>query len=729
MKKLLSVLCVLLVLLSVAAIPVSASRAYQTYTYSINGTALYSPDAYTTQKVLNYADMGLDTPLSNATDVIVDAEQNVYIADGGNNRIVCLDRYYHKRFIIAGFLNGNKIADSLKGPRGVFVTEDRYEGGELQYPGRIYVCDSGNNRIVTFDREGNFISIINKPESEMFGENAVFTPVAMAVDAYDRLYVVSSETSEGVIVMTNKGEFTSFVGAQQSVTSTWAQIIRRFQTKEQRELSEVIISYPYNNIAINPDGFIYVTIYDPGLESKMASAITGKSKSGQYAPCKLLNPAGDEIMRRNGFWPPAGEIAYKAKSTTDSSSNSQIKNVSRVTDVACGPEGTWTIIDRNRNRVFTYDYDGNLLFAFGDSGQLLGNTSYIQAICYQGDSLLMLDGTGTTQYMTVFNRTEYGDVLIQALHHQNVRLYDKAIEDWKDILMRNSNYDAAYVGIGQSLSRNGKYKEALEYYRAAYDTTNYSEAYKEMRKQWMSKFFLLIPVVLIVLIIGIAKFLRHAAKINKNVAVSGVRHRFKDEIYYVFHVIFHPMGGFWDLKHEKRGSVRAALVFMILTAIALFYKSVGIGYVMNPQGAYSTIFMQLLVVFVPILLFAVANWCLTTLFDGEGSFRDIFIACGYSLLPIVLTTVPVTIFSNIVVSNEVDILNLILAFGFIWTGFLLFFGMMVTHDYSMGKNILITLCTIVGMAFIMFLAILFTSLVMDMVRYITNIVTEVNYRI
>lgn len=725
MRKSLSVLCLLFVLLTLVAIPAEASRAYQTYTYSIGGQELYSPDAYTTQKVLDYTDMGLETPLNTASDIIVDAANNVYIADTGNNRIVCLDRYYHKRFVIDRFLNGQRIADSLKGPQGVFVTEDRYEGGELQYPGRIYVCDTGNNRIVTFDLAGNFISIIGKPESEMFGDQAIFMPSAIAVDAYDRLYVVSTETSEGVIVMTNKGEFTSFVGAQQSVISTWQQIRRRFQTKEQRAASETIISYPYNNIAINSEGFIYVTIYNQKLEASMASAITKKSKSGQFAPCKLLNPAGDEIMRRNGFWPPAGEIAYKAKADKAAGQT----GVSRIVDVACGPEGTWTIVDRNRNRIYTYDYDGNLLFAFGDAGLLLGNTSYIQSICYQGDTLLILDGTGTTQYMTVFNRTEYGDVLIQALHHQNVRLYDKAIEDWKDILMRNSNYDAAYVGIGQSLSRNGKYKEALEYYRAAYDTTNYSEAYKEMRKQWMSKFFLLIPVVLIVLVVLIVKFLKHAGKVNKKVAVSGERHHFKDELYYVFHIIFHPMDGFWDLKHEKRGSVRAALFFMILTAVVLFYKSVGIGYVMNPEGAYSTIIMQILVVFVPILLFAVANWCLTTLFDGEGSFRDIFIACGYSLLPIVLTTIPVTIFSNVVVSNEVDILNLIIAIGFIWTGFLLFFGTMVTHDYTMFKNVLITVCTIVGMAFIMFLAILFTSLVMDMVRYFTNIVTEINYRI
>jgi len=54
---------------------------------------------------------------------------------------------------------------------------------------------------------------------------------------------------------------------------------------------------------------------------------------------------------------------------------------------------------------------------------------------------------------------------------------------------------------------------------------------------------------------------------------------------------------------------------------------------------------------------------------------------------------------------------------------------MVTHDYTMLKNLVITLFTIVGMAFIMFLGVLFTSLVMDMVSFVTNIVSEINYRL
>ena len=707
------------------SIPMAAAKTYQTYTYSIDGKALYSPDAYTAQKTIDAAAMGLDLSLLNASDMAVDGEGNVYISDTGNNRILCLDRYYRLRFEISTFMNGEMIMDKFSKPRGLFVTEDRYEGKDLKYPGRIFVCDTEAKRIVTFNLDGTFHSIIDEPQSELFEDGSVYWPVAIAVDSYDRLFVVSSETNEGVIVMTDEGVFTGFIGAQQSVSSVWDQIWRRFQSKEQREQSETVISYPYNNVDINENGFIYATIYNEKLKEQMASAITAQSTAGTYAPCKLLNPAGDEIMRRNGFWPPAGEIDFQNQYVDPAKKN----EVSRVEDVACGPEKTWSIIDINRSKIYTYDYDGNLLFAFGDTGTQLGNLSAIKAIAYQGDTMLVLDGDNANQKIVVYNRTEYGDVLISALRYQNDRQYDEAIDAWKEILMRNSNYDAAYIGIGNSLFRENNFEEALENYKAAYDVDNYSIAYKELRGEWMSRFFLLIPVVIVVAVILISKFLKYANKINKRAAVSGGKRTFKEELMYVFHVMFHPFDGFWDLKHEKRGSVRAALVFMGITVIGMFYRSVGVGYVMNPKGEYSTIFMQFLVVVVPVFLFAIANWCLTTLFEGEGSLRDVIVAVGYSLLPLPLTMIPTTFFSNYIVMEETDLLGLLVTIGFIWAGFLIFFGTMVTHDYPMGKNVLTVLGTIVGMAFIMFLAILFTSLIMDIVTFITNYVSEVVYRL
>ena len=132
---------------------------------------------------------------------------------------------------------------------------------------------------------------------------------------------------------------------------------------------------------------------------------------------------------------------------------------------------------------------------------------------------------------------------------------------------------------------------------------------------------------------------------------------------------------------------------------------------------------------VPLLLFITANWCLTTLFEGEGSFKDIFVAVSYSLVPVPLLVIPSTIMSNMVAANEQSFVNLLVSLAFIWAGFLIFFGTMVTHDYSLGKNVITVIGTIVGMVFIMFVALLFTTLLGKIVGFVSNIITEISYRL
>lgn len=710
MKKLISVFATILLLATLLALPAGAAKTYQTYTYSIDGYALYSPDAYTPIKNVNWTDMGLDKELNTPHDIEVDEKDNVYIADTQNNRIVVLDRYFKFKFEISTFVNDQGIDDKLNKPQGVFVTLDT-----------IYVCDTDQNRIVTFDREGNFVKVIPQPQSSLFDENAVYKPIAIAVDDYNRLYVVSSTTYQGIIVMSDDGTFIRFVGAQKVSISAWDRIWRMFQTDDQRELTEANISTEFNNITIDDKGFIYVTTSTIS-DSDVKKAIKNKSKEGDYAPVKMLNQSGDEVMARNGFWPPSGEIDLSGTAASGATTG-----VSKIVDVAVGPENTWSIIDENRQRVFTYDDNGNLLFAFGDKGSQLGNLTSIEGITYMSDgTMLILDATDDN--FTVYQRTEYGDILIQALANQNNRQYDQAKQDWEEILKRNSNFDAAYIGIGDALYRNGQYEEALPYYEAAYDTQGWSDSYKEIRKEWIAKYVLLIPVLVVVIIGAVVLFFKKAAKINKRAATAGGKRTFAEELLFGFHLIFHPFDGFWDLKHEKRGSLRAAIVYVVVTVIVFFYQAIGSGYLVNPYGSYTTIFAQAMSVLVPLFLWVIANWCLTTLFDGEGSFKDIFIACGYSLLPLILLVVPCTIYTNFALKEELDITDLIVTIAFIWTVLLIVLGMQVTHDYTLSKNFITSLGTIVAMVFIMFVAILFTTLVGKIVSFITNIVVEIGYR-
>lgn len=764
-NKIVTLLLLLLVMTMVlGSFAASAQEPYQTYTYSSDGFALYSPSAYTPIRSVGFLDIP-NAPanfvnFSAPTDIEVDKDGNVYIADPTNNRIVVLEGVNYSYKFELNLFNNNGYNDSLKGCAGVFVNDDF-----------IYVCDTAKARIVIFDKEGSFVRTIEKPYGTLFGTDTAYKPVAMAVDQYGKIYVVSSETSEGVIVMTSDGLFTGFIGAQNAAYNILDIIWRRFQTEEQRNSQVQNLSKPFNNITIDEEGFIYVTSnsYVDGGEQQGSI----DNNSADFAAVKKLNSNGDEVMKRNGFFGPGGEVDIQSFSTN---LNAPLGS-SNIVDVAIGDEGTWSIADFKRSKIFTYDQNGVLLYAFGDKGIQLGNMQEISALTYQDGKLLVLDKKANT--FTVYKRTQYGDLLVAAIACENNRMYTAAVSAWLDVLRFNNNFDSAYIGVGKAYARQGDatfvsvdgqsyYKESdvavyennevvkytvngkadgevlninrdydktgyelsMEYLSAAYDDENWSDSYKEIRKDWLSDWFLLLPLAIILVVVGLSFLFKFAGKYNAKVALLGVgRKTYAQELMYVFHLIFHPFDGFWDLKHERRGSVRAALTILGLVIVGFYYQSIGTGYVMNPMGEYSTIFAQILSVGLPFVLWVIANWCLTTLFDGEGSFKDVFIASSYALAPLPFLLIVSTILSNVVTFEEAAIVSMISVAGYVWALLLLFFGTMVTHGYSFGKNFITCLGTIVGMAIIMFVGFLFSSLVGKMLTFVTSIVTEISYRV
>jgi len=709
MKKITRLFILTLALLMVLPIAISASVPYATYTYSGQGLILSSPDAYVPDVVVDSAYMGLPKSLGNdLRDLFVAPDGRIYIADASNNRIVVLDKYYKLQNEITTFVNNQGIPDGFNNPSGVFVDEHN-----------MYVCDTDNNRIILFDTNGKFIKVIAKPESSLFEEGDIYKPVACVADDYGRIFVVSSTTYQGIIVLNTDGDFFGFIGATKVTVNALELLWRKFQTEKQKQNSKEYVSTEFNNITIDDQNFIYVTT------SSIEVSVAAGDTSADNAPVRKLNASGIDVMARNGFFPPSGEIMVE----TRSDDTTAVTGASKVIDVAIGPEGTWSIIDENRSKVFTYDSNGALLFAFGDkNGAQIGNIATVEAIAYQGSNILLLDRTNAN--IVVFRRTEYADLLIGALEHDNQRMYDVTIDDWAEILKRNNNFDAAYIQIGKSLYRQGQYEESMEYFKAANETVNYSDAYKEIRKEWANKFFWIIPIIIVIACILLAKFFGYAGKVNKRTALKVGRKSLKEELLYTMHVIFHPFDGFWDLKHEKRGSVKSAFVILLATVMVFFYNSIGQGYIFNPRPSTTfNIVGAITAVVVPLLLWVVANWCLTTLFEGEGSMKDIFVASCYCLTPLVLLILPSTIASNFLLAAEGGIIALFSALGYLWMGLLLFIGMMVTHNYTVGKNALTCIATIVGMAFIMFMGLLFSSLMGKMVSFVTNIIDEISYRL
>ena len=658
--------------------------------------------------------MGLATSLNSPKDIFVDEKGNgyIYISDkdeNGKGRVIVCDPNFVYLYTINDFTNEHGVPDSLKSPSGLFVFEDT-----------LYVCDTENARVVAFDTQTReFKFIIGAPNADIMGSDTVFRPVAVGVNASGTTYIVSDQTYSGVIALNPDGSFQAFLGAQKTAVSLAVRIRRMiFPTVT----TESYISTPYQNLTMDDEGQIWATIVFGETEEKsLTAAIQSLSTSdATYAPIKRLNAKGDDIMVRNGFAIPAGEVMF-----SDLKEMTAEVGPSKLVDIAMGPNGMWSVVDSKRGKIYTYDTEGNLLFAFGDKGQQLGHLSSPVAITYCGSDIYVLDSI--LNAVVVYKRTDYGDVIDQALKNNMDRKYSEAYLDWQDILRRNQNFDAAYVGIGKNLYRQGDYEKAMENYEYAFETTNYSIAFQAWRKAQTEKWILLIIVIAVVLVVLITKFFGYIGRKNKEGIVKVGKRTLWEEFLYGFYVILHPFDGFWDLKHEKRGSVRGGLCILLLPVVSVIYNSIGSAYLFGGGGKVSIV-GPMVTVLLLVGLWCLANWCLTTLFDGEGSLKDIFVATTYALVPIPLVMIPATIATHFCSLAEAEFITLALGIAYVWTGMLIIFGSMTTHGYSMGRNIAISLFTIVGMVFILFMAVLFWNLITRMISFVTDIITEISYR-
>lgn len=198
---------------------------------------------------------------------------------------------------------------------------------------------------------------------------------------------------------------------------------------------------------------------------------------------------------------------------------------------------------------------------------------------------------------------------------------------------------------------------------------------------------------------------------------------------YVLYVITHPLDGFWDLTHEKRGSVAAANIIIGLVLLTKVWKLQFTSFLfMKVQWEYINIFQEILTVLLPLIIGCIANWSLTTLFDGKGTFKDIYMAMGYALTPYVLIQLPMIFISNLLIAGEGAFYYYINTFATLWCVMLVISAMMMIHDFSIGKALVALGATLVGILVIVFLILLFFSLISDGVAYFVSLYKEIVFR-
>lgn len=220
---------------------------------------------------------------------------------------------------------------------------------------------------------------------------------------------------------------------------------------------------------------------------------------------------------------------------------------------------------------------------------------------------------------------------------------------------------------------------------------------------------------------------------NKSVAASKRRagwQRYVASVKYLFYVLFHPFDGFWDLVHEKRGSLAAAHTFVFLFLLTRVVKLLFTNFqFITAPLQYINIFEQCGSLLLPFLILCIANWGMTTLFDGKGRFQDIYMAMSYALMPYVLIQLPLVLLSNMITYEEAAFYTVLMSVSIIWCLLLVFVGLMEVHDYGPGKTLIFLFVTVLGALIIIFLLLVFFSLLSDAIGYFVSMYREISFRL
>ncbi len=686
----------------------TASASTSSYVYDNNGLALEAPDAMkysSTIYLQDYVDEK-GKPLksfSGSEDLCMGGDGNLYIADTDRNRIVVLDADDYSLVKIIKSFDNNGVEEKLSKPEGVFVTK------ELE----LYICDTGNGRLLRFDKDGKLIKIIKDDvKSDILPKSFAFAPSKVAVDTAGRIFVVNNDFTMGLLEIGERGEFVQTLGAP-SVTYNAIELIwRAFSTKEQLKRMKSFVPTEFNSITIDEDDFIYVTNgvfnQETAASIEMVEKLNAKG-SNVLRKLETTNPYGDEI----NLW--TGEY----------------KGPSRLCDVITLDYGMYMVLDSTRNRVFFYNADGVNLFMFGAPP----DNSDGHHITYTHDNLIMptaiewyngkcfvLDNDRESYaHLSVFETTSYGDTIMEAtkLHYQDK--YDEEAVLWKEVLALNANSAAAKQSLGKVAYRNGDWDTAMYYFRQINDPSNYSKAYKFARRDLISDNF----VWGIAIIIGFIVLLKVLKKLRKKYLPETREDSYLGKLGYAKRVIFRPLNSYWSLTRENKGSIAAATTILLGAAFAQLVHARFTGFIFDSTAQHTNIFMEFFTVVAPLLLFVVCNWCVTSLMNGEGSFKAIYISSCYALTPMILLYPISTIISNVMIEEEGNLYTVFITIALFWVMLLLYSSVMRVHDYTLGQTLGIILITLVVMLLVVFLAVLFFALCQQMFGFGEDLLNEI----
>lgn len=443
------------------------------YIYDYWGSANPSLNAFELSRVIR-TDSVEGAVMKSVDDVYVHNDL-IYIADSVSGKVFVIDKDYNlvKEIRVIRDKEGKIVVNKdnkqaiLNAPEGVYANDDY-----------IYIADTGNNRIFLLNPEDYTLEMeIDKPEN-MVGSTD-FVPSKLAVDNAGRIFVVVKSSTEGIIELNKDGSFSRYFGVNSPQVSFIDFFWKSIASDEQKAKMSKTYAPAFTNVQTDSDGFVYAVTTDTASE-EMAFRFNAK---------------GENVLRKLGYSETLGDLPKASTSSTDTASKSTF------TDIAVSDYGVYALLDTSKNRVFLYNFDGNLLTVFGGTGDIEGKFNTPTSICWMGNSLIVGDSKLACAF--VFTPTDFGALVLEAEEKYFNGDFSGASELNLKIVAMNANYDHAYVSIGKNYLMQDEYEQAMYYFKLGNDKTYYSKAFAGYRNLIIQKYFFIFAIVFLAFVVWV----------------------------------------------------------------------------------------------------------------------------------------------------------------------------------------------------------------------------------
>lgn len=198
---------------------------------------------------------------------------------------------------------------------------------------------------------------------------------------------------------------------------------------------------------------------------------------------------------------------------------------------------------------------------------------------------------------------------------------------------------------------------------------------------------------------------------------------------YAFYTVSHPADGYYEIRHRERGSVAIALLLVVFFSFSFSINRISASFIVNDVDPLDVdALTELVSVLLLYGLFCIGNWSITCLMEGEGRLKDIAIAIGYAMIPIIVCFNIGTVVSQFVAQNEEAFYWMIMGIGVAYGLFMMLIGIMEVHNYTLGKTLVTIFLTFIAMFIIIFVVLLFVDLINQVYSFLYSIYQELIFR-